>query len=210
MDNIESSLVKTIAGSDLSSITRDAAELGLDSILGEGLFKDIPVLSTISGLIKTGYAIKDYLYLKKVYRFLGVLNDVPMQERQDLISRLGDSEKERTKAGENLLLIIDRLDNINKPEILGRMFRDYLLGIINKTNFMLLAKSLELFNLELIANLKSYYNGLHSEELTSNDVLQSLATCGLVGMYFGSGTINGGGGGYRKNELGALFVGYVS
>jgi hypothetical protein len=209
MDNIEKSLIETIAKSDLSSIVSDAAELGLDSILDDGVLKDIPVLSTIIGLVKTGGAIKDYLYLKKIYRFLGALKDVPASERQELINKLGSDENERAKAGENILLIIDRLDNVNKPEILGYMFRDYLIGKISKTNFMLLTKSLELFNLELTANIKSYYEGPYNKELSSNDALQSLATSGLVGMYFGSGAINSGGGGYRKNELGAVFIEYL-
>lgn len=209
MKNIETSLVETIAKSDLSSITADATETGIDLLLDEGVLKDIPVLSTISGLVKTGGAIKDYLYLKKIYRFLGVLKDIPVKERRELIEKLGSNEKERAKSGENILLIIDRLDNVNKPAILGHMFQDYLLEVISKSIFLQLAKSLELFNLELSENLKNFYIGPHNNDLSSADALQSLSTSGLVGMHFGSGTINGGGGGYRKNKLGALFLGYL-
>lgn len=210
MAEIESSFIKTIAESDLSSIVIDETELAIDSLIDDGVFKDIPILSTIVGLVKTGGAIRDYLYLKKIYRFLGVLNNIPENERRDLVGKLGRDEEERTKAGENLLLIIDRLDNIGKPEILGLMFCDYLSGSISKRDFMLLAKSLELFNLELVQNINAYYNGQRCAELTSNDVLQSLSSCGLVGMYFGGGGIASGGGGYQKNELGEKFIKYIA
>lgn len=210
MSNIESSLIKTIIESDLFSVTRDIAEIGVDAILQEGILKEIPILSTLSGLAKTGATVRDYLYLKKIYRFLGELNRIPLDERQNFIDVLGNDETEREKTGENLLLIIDRLDNINKPEILGRMFCDFLSNTISKSDFMSLAKSLELFNLELIINLNSYYNSdARNNDYPSDDILQSLASSGLVGMYFGSGAINDGGGGYCRNKLGKLFVEYV-
>ncbi|MGZ8172409.1 MULTISPECIES: hypothetical protein [Methylobacter] len=123
---------------------------------------------------------------------------------------MGDSEEERTRAGENILLIIDRLDNVDKPKLLGDIFCDYVLSNISKKQFMLLAKSLELFNLEYIPNLISYYYGPYDAELTENDDLQQLASCGLVGMHFASGAFGGGGGGYAQNDLGKLFAAYIS
>jgi hypothetical protein len=210
MSNIETSFITTIARSDLSNVALEAAEVGIDSVLDEGLLNDIPVLSTIKGLIKTGGAIKEYLYIKKICRFLGPLNAIPQSERIKFINILGDSEQERTRAGENILLIIDRLDNTDKPKILGCIFRDYLLGNISKTQFMLLAKSLELLNLAYVPNLISYYHGPYDTALIKDDVLQQLATSGLVGMYFGSGALNGGGGGYKKCDLGELFTKYIS
>ena len=209
MNNIESSLIKTITESDLSSVVRDVSEIGLDSILKDGLAKEIPVLSTIIGVVKTGGAIRDYLYFKKLYRFLSSLNEISPNVRQEFVEKLGNTQEEREKSGENLLLIIDRLDNVNKPEILGYMFADYLQGVLSKSDFMLLAKSLELFNLELTVNIINYYS--QNNEQSTDDILQSFAMCGLVGMVFGSGGGFGGhAGGFRKNKLGELFVGYIN
>ena len=51
------------------------AEVGLDSIMEDGLFKDVPILSTVVSLYKIGGSIKDRHNMKKLITFLNEINN---------------------------------------------------------------------------------------------------------------------------------------
>ena len=65
-DNLEGKLVESIEIKELSSLTTDYAELGLDSILDNSIVKNIPILKTAVSLVKTGLNVRDRIYVKKI------------------------------------------------------------------------------------------------------------------------------------------------
>lgn len=213
MSDPELSLMKTIAESDLKSISAELGEVALDGILSEGLLKEIPIISTITSLIKSGSAINNHLYIKKILRFLQSLEDISQQERQKYINKLGRDDKEKAMAGENLLLLIERLDNVEKPKILGSIFKDYISEKLTRRDFLLLARALENFNMGMIDELRNYY--LNNNTLkVSDEFLQAFYMSGLVMIKFSTGGITGrgitgGGDGFIKNDLGRLFINYL-
>ena len=69
---IEESLVKTLKESDLSAVTTDLADKIAEGLIG------IPVVGTILGLYKTAGTVSDYLFTKKLLRFLTELKDIPL------------------------------------------------------------------------------------------------------------------------------------
>ncbi len=205
----EQSLISTIASSDLSGLVADGAELMVDQLFDDALLKEIPVISTIRSLIKIPISIRDYLFVKKLYRFLAQLKDIPLEERCRLADRLGTNETERKRTGENLLLVLDRLNDIQKPNILGKIFADYLRGGMDYPTLQRLAFCLERLNLALVPNLLTFYRKLPYEpSLLGEEILQDLAMCGLVRLVPGSGAV-GGGGGYFHSELGKIFINYL-
>ncbi len=56
---ISDSLVATITNYDLSAIGGDIMEMGIDSILKDGLLKELPIINIASGIWKTGIAIRN-------------------------------------------------------------------------------------------------------------------------------------------------------
>ncbi|MDZ7740301.1 MAG: hypothetical protein U5Q03_00655 [Bacteroidota bacterium] len=79
MNKIESSLTETIRTSDLQKVSVDLAEILVDSMINDGVFKDIPILGSIVGLGKTASTIKDTLFLKKIIHFLTELKGIPAE-----------------------------------------------------------------------------------------------------------------------------------
>ena len=65
-DKIQDSFNLTLKNSNLQNIVSDFAELSVDSILQEGVLKDIPIVSTLISLTKVGISINDKLFLKKM------------------------------------------------------------------------------------------------------------------------------------------------
>jgi hypothetical protein len=116
-DKIAGSLEETIAKSDLASLAPEYAELLLDGALDEGVLKDIPVLGTIAAVAKTGLAIRDRMFVRKLYLFVYALKEISPSERASMILRLEEDEKFTQRVGECLVLLLERLDHLQKPAL---------------------------------------------------------------------------------------------
>ena len=67
------SLKETISHSNLYEIGSVIAEASIDSVLKDGILKDVPIINFLTGLWKIGVTINDYLFLKKLLLFLNEL-----------------------------------------------------------------------------------------------------------------------------------------
>ena len=120
-NQIEHSLIEAIAPGVLDNVVA-AGEIAVDSVLEEGILKDIPVLSTIIRLYKAGVGVKDVLFLKKVNRFLTRLQSIPEEERQKFMDSMNADPKQKQRAGETLLMVLERLDDMEKPDLVAKAF----------------------------------------------------------------------------------------
>lgn len=93
--NIEKTL-----SSDYTNISKDMLEIGLDSILDNGLLKDIPTVGTLISLTKIGANIKDRLLIKKLIYFLYETQGIPETDRKKIIEKINKSDEYKTKVGE--------------------------------------------------------------------------------------------------------------
>ncbi|MBI3843251.1 MAG: hypothetical protein HY292_01305 [Planctomycetes bacterium] len=135
--DIDKSLLKTLSDSDLKPLTQSYAEIALDSQLTTGVLKDIPIVRTVAGLASLGTTIRDRLFLKKVLRFLAPLSELTVKQRRQFLGAL--NQKEKTKAVEYMVVYIDRLESIDKADMLGRVFSAYLSGRITYKHMLYFA-----------------------------------------------------------------------
>jgi hypothetical protein len=124
------SLFDTLKNSDLTEIAADFGELMLDEGLSNDLVKDIPILSTLRNLYNVTTSISNYLFTKKVLKFLKGLADIPLKEREKLIERMATDEKDAHQVGETLILLLDRMNDMQKPDMLAKSFRAYIQGVL--------------------------------------------------------------------------------
>lgn len=101
---LSNSLEQTLKDSDLQSVTIDLAETFSDTLLNDGLLKDIPIIGTIVGLTKTAISLNDRLLIKKLIYFISELNDIDQPRREKLISEIDKSETQKIKVGENYFI----------------------------------------------------------------------------------------------------------
>lgn len=113
------------------------AEVGLDSIMEDGLFKDVPILSTVVSLYKIGGSIKDRHNIKKLIAFLNEINnEIPNeQEREKYKKKFQKSKHFRDMELEYLLIIIDRYIGYEKTQLLAHLYLAYLDEKINWNRF---------------------------------------------------------------------------
>ena len=136
LNTLSNSLEHTLKDSDLQNVTISLAEVFTDSLMEDGIAKDIPIIGTVIGLGKTAIGIKESLFLKKVIYFISELKNISAKKRHEMIDKIDKSGKFRTKVGEKLLYIIDKCDDHEKSQIIARLFSAFLLGIISYDEFL--------------------------------------------------------------------------
>jgi hypothetical protein len=209
--SLEESLVQTVALPDLRDAVVDLAEVGLDELRLEGPARDVPVLGTIVRLVATAGSVRDLVFTRKVVRFLARVSQIPPAERAAFVSENLSDPGKRRRVGEALVLLLDRLDDMQKPDLLGLIFGAYVIGRIDLPTFQRLAAGLDKLNLVWLPMLRLFYSAQsENRPPIPPEALQELAAAGLAGISFGgSGRFHpsmAGGGGFRPNDLGSLFV----
>lgn len=198
-------LVRTVVGKDLGDAIFDVAEVALDQNLAEGVLKDLPIIGTLVKLAKAGHSISEGLFVRKLLRFLADLKDVPIEDREKLLQKCPDASEEQQVLGENLLLALERLDDIGKPAILARFFAAYIRSEIDYATFSRLARALEKFNMALLPNLRWFYTHHEPKIETPQEIIHELSLAGLVTAQL-SGSGYGGGADYRSTSIGKDFL----
>lgn len=117
---LEISVLDSVAKDNLRGILETTAELTLDNILESEELKQIPVFGTLVKVVKLGSSIRDRLFARKLLTFLREVSSTPLEKRTEFVSRLS-SKGNKQRAGEAILLLLERLDDMTKPEIVGKI-----------------------------------------------------------------------------------------
>ena len=125
IDDLNKSLMSTIANSELTDLAASGAEIAIDSLLeDDSLLEQIPIIKTLLGVSKAIVSVRDRLFLEKIVGFLSEVSKIPVEQRHAFLQNL--SEAERDKVAQYMILYIERLDSLEKPEMLGKVFSAYL------------------------------------------------------------------------------------
>ena len=199
----EQALMKTIENTNLENITIDIGETLFDQLIDDGFLRDIPIVRTFVNISKTIVDIGNYLLLKKILKFLYNLKDIPQKKRKDFIKSLRVDDNELRKIGNNLFLILHRLDDFTKADYLGKAFRAYIEGVIDQDTYFRFSIAIDRLSIHDIPTLISFYK----EYVCNNeDALQGFANCGLASIHFAPSMQIGGVSGYCTNNLGEKFL----
>jgi len=181
---------ETLKNSDLSSIIKNGIEISIDSVLNDGLLKDIPIVNTLVSLIKTAYSISTYLFLKKIIAFLDGIADIGTDKRNKMISKIDNSNKYKIKIGESLLFILDKSDDTVKASLIAKAFSSFLKKGINYSEFIKIA---HIINNIFIEDFNHFIN-LRPESLDEEDALLYI-NYGICSIEFGYPDIS-----YRESD----------
>ncbi|MDM8560668.1 hypothetical protein [Candidatus Parabeggiatoa sp. HSG14] len=209
MKRIETSLVTTLKESDLKNVSAEMAEYFLDNMLENDVLKSIPVFRTLQSIYKSYRGIRDMLFVKKLCKFLFTIQEIPREERQEMINKLESDDNYKQKVGEQLIFLLDRMDDMDKPVLLAQAFIAYSKGLIDIIQLQRISFGIDHVFIYNLSELKRYYL-METDDNKSHDILepmvfQNLANCGFVNLTTGYGS----GVGIHKNELGKLFVEHI-
>lgn len=180
-DTIPKQIESVITSKELISLSEEYGEIAIDGFLDDGVLKDIPILGTAISLVTFGNSVNKKLFIKKIYKFLFQLRDIPVEKRTEIIDRLNRSEKYQSKVGETIFEILEKIESEGKPEIIGRLFAATLDERISYIDFLRLTHIIKnQFYYDLL-DLKSHVRG---DAVLGLNLTDSLFTSGLVSTDF--------------------------
>ncbi len=172
-------------GDNTVSILSDIAEAGLDSILNDGLLKDIPFVSTAVSIYHIGHHVSELHHLKKLAVFIDEINKdiIDDDKRKEYILKLSSHSKKMNSELEYVLVIINRYLDYYKPRILAKLYIAYL---DKKISWIEFTEYSEVIDRLLYSDFYSlcefmFHGGINSEE-EKNDIASvlRLQSVGLV------------------------------
>lgn len=138
----EASLVKTFGKAGGYDVLTRLGEVSLDALMNEGVLRDIPILGTLFGLGRAGLAVRDLLFAKKLQAFLIELENVS-DEREKFVLEMDADTEVRDRVGMQLIVLLDRFEEMEKARLLGKAFATYLRGAIEREKFLRMARAID-------------------------------------------------------------------
>ena len=203
--NLDEALKQTLCDADLPARLEDLGEFALDSAMSEGALRDLPVIGCLIGATKTGFAIRDYFFMRKLVKFLVDLAGVPIEDRLALARRLEFDAAFERRAGVALIALIDRLDDDTKTRLVARALAAYAR---NQVDILQLRRMIYAIERLLLPDLPALQGGHGDNGVVVYNcevpALQSFIAAGLLYVSSGFGV-----GGVRPTETMDLMTKFV-
>lgn len=174
-ENLENSLFETLAGNSFE-LSGDIAELTVDQFIENDLLKEIPFFSVFYKSIKTAQGIRDALFAMKVYKFIKEFQKIKEIQKSKFFDKITSDRKERIRVGQTLIMILDKIDDVDKTELIANLFAAYIKSDLTKSEFIQLCSIVEKAFLE---NLKLFFKMEKYDDL-SDEIQANLGSVGLM------------------------------
>lgn len=133
-----------------------------------------------------------------MHKFIFVTHDTTSCEREKFIAEYAENNKEN--GCEALFAVLERLDNINKVDVLANLIKAKIRGLISIENFIRLTSILERIPFSDLRDLSKYIKDYYEDG--STDILLSAGVLNQTVL-----DVNGSNK-YRLNSLGAILLKY--
>lgn len=197
MDKLVDDFEKSLFNSSKDVIS-DYLEIGIDSLMNEGILKEIPIVNTIVGVLKIGKNVYDRNLLKQTLTFINEFNNNKISHdklKQYKITIENNPKRCEEELGRILLLLNNFIDK-EKSIMLAKIFKAYIEKIINWNEFCEYSEIINRLFIQDINLLNMIYDGRVTDTTNRGDLyrVERLNSLGIIGISFKSTritTING-------------------
>ena len=120
IDSLGAAIVKGACNPEAKGFAVDLAQFELSEIFDDGVLTEVPGIKIVIACHKTWRDIRDQLFLRKVASFLAACPHFTTEEKEGFLQvHLNDTDKAK-KLGESLVLILDRLDDMESHKCLPK------------------------------------------------------------------------------------------
>jgi len=174
------------------------------SVVNKHGFLDlIPILKWI---VKPQEAIQDFrnlVFCKKIYRFLVFTSRFSKQQIADFFDEYSNASQEN--GYETMLLVLERLDNYNKVDVMANLLKAKVDGKLSIDNFIRLTSSLQIVPYVDLRRLPDYLESIGIRHDTYMLLAAGLLYQSAIGV---DGVGREDSNHYQLNDNGLLFVQY--
>jgi hypothetical protein len=209
IDNVGVAILKGACNPEAKDLAVDLGQFELGAVFDESVLKKVPVIKSVIACRKTWVAIRDHLFLRKVAEFLAARPRLTEPEKQAFINEhLNDPHKAK-KLGDSLVLILDRLDDMEKPQMIAKSFGAFARGKICFDIFRRLSAAIDI---GFIGDLREFSkidpvleNPPPRIDEPTRLLRMNLLRTGLTGIKRSTGITPITGVGFEATELGRVF-----
>ncbi|MRD46616.1 hypothetical protein GHT07_04965 [Caenimonas koreensis DSM 17982] len=123
--------------------TASTAEVLADVAMSGDLIASIPVVGTAIKALRARDSFRDALFAAKLIAFIQALEEVPLHQRDEMKRRFETDETAKA-AGTTLLLVLERLTDLDKPALLGFLLARFAASDIDAATLRRLASAVDL------------------------------------------------------------------
>ena len=158
-------------------------EIAVDAITANDAVASIPVIGTAFKLCKGFDDLRSKAFAAKLARFFSVGALSTPKAKAAIVAKVQSSSEEARKVGETLFLVLDRFIDLDKPELLAKLFVAYLGGAITALELQRLAQAIDIAHGNDLSDLinadASVVNG-NASDATYLSWMQTLIPSGLT------------------------------
>ena len=194
---------------EILSLSKNLGEIAIDSLLDDGLFKDVPFIGSGISIAKLIKSVSDRILLSKIIHFLNDLN-LKNQKEIDEFKHKYFKDSNYKEIGSKVLLILERADNAYKIKWLAKSLRCFVDGELSRQQFLRLSSIINSAYSEDVLQMSAFNK--RAEITSQNDlidtyVLDHLFSIGLIESHgFDAGDAAGVNSGtiYALNDFGRI------
>lgn len=203
MDKLVDDFEKSLFNSS-ENVISDYLEIGIDSLMNEGILKELPIVNTIVGVLKVGKNVHDRNLLKQTLTFINEFNNNQISE--DKLERYKLTIEMNLKRCEEelgrILLLLNNFIDKEKSVMLAKLFKAYVEKIVSWNEFCEYSEIINRLFIQDINLLKMIYNGTVSDTTNRADLfrVERLNSLGIIGLSFKSTRITSINGVQQENR----------
>lgn len=186
----------------VSEALSHSAEVIADVALQGDALASIPVVGTAVQLLKAVDTVRDRVMVAKMLRFVQGLEGLTNREIESMKAKLKEPEQ-LEKIGSQLLLTLDKLTEVDKAFLLGKIFRAFVHGRCDQEQLRRLVRAVDIAYLD---DLVSFGRHLNTVLPRKSSLLMNLLDSGLAELHLDTGPVQVGADSLavRTTELGRL------
>ena len=125
--NISNELFSEIFNPTLD-LSIDYSEIFLDDLINNDVLKEIPIVKSIVGIIKSGISINQFWFAKKLLIFIQDFNNhiIDFDKIKQFREKIETDKNFGKKIAEKLMIFIDRNIEINQTKIICNLFKAFI------------------------------------------------------------------------------------
>jgi len=170
----------------------DYAEIGLDAFVSDDILKEIPIVKTVVGVVKSGLKVKEIFFAKKILTFLKEFHSGKLSEDKfdKFREEFAANDKYRAKVMEQIMIFNDTFLQIEKSKVFANLFAAHLNEAYGWDDFVNLSYCLNQLNMygvslfDDMAEFKTpFYGGIYDDAKHRYPLLTNSGTISIWGNH---------------------------
>ncbi|WP_245521811.1 hypothetical protein [Rhizobium leguminosarum] len=121
LGRISTEMIRSLNHEELADLGATMGDIALDGLISSGAMDGVPVLGAVVSIARSGRAVRDLVFQRKVVAFLvSFASGSDPSSRQKFVRNI-ETKDDGHRFGETILLLLERMDDLSKPAIVGRL-----------------------------------------------------------------------------------------